>query len=586
MNALRKVDVMLRFKVENQKLALFSKNKVIADSRLYLHCKFEFSHDWDGCVKTAQIMRTDSEEPPYEIDLIDNEIIGIRFPTPVLESEGTFTISLHGSNAATGTFITTNDTIIPIYPSGYVEGVTPVPAFIPPDTYVKTVDGAGGVFRIEVIDGSLKFYNGTEYLEVPGRVELRSYEGEVQWKYAESAVWTDLISVLDLSGATFIPSISDGVLSWTNNQGLENPAPLYIVGQKGDKGDKGDTGLQGLPGTDGQNGLTPNFIIGDVVTGLPGTDVNVEISGAAPNYELEFTIPRGEKGPAGDGTGDMTASVYDPTGKSQDIFAYSDSKAYTHPLKHSADIIEDGTTNKAYTATEKTKLSGIAIGAEVNVNPDWNAVSGKEQILNKPDVYTKTEVNNIVSAVYKYKGSVANYAALPSVSLTIGDVYNCLDTGINYAWDGTGWDDIGGVEELATASNNGLISKEDFAKLLNIDANANNYVHPTSHSISEITDLSTTLNNKAAKAASVSATLTAAGWTGDSAPYSQTVTVSGITATNNAIMNLSPSVTQTQFEAGIVANLIVSAQAVNSITVTAFGAKPTVDVPIGVVILG
>ena len=393
----------------------------------------------------------------------------------------------------------------------------------------------------------MKFYNGTEYLEVPGRVELRSYEGEVQWKYAESAVWTDLISVLDLSGATFIPSISDGVLSWTNNQGLENPAPLYIVGQKGDKGDKGDTGLQGLPGTDGQNGLTPNFIIGDVVTGLPGTDVNVEISGATPNYELEFTIPRGEKGPAGDGTGDMTVSVYDPTGKSQDIFAYADSKA---------------------------------------VNADWNAVSGNAQILNKPDVYTKTEVNNIVSAVYKYKGSVANYAALPSQNMTIGDVYNCLDTGINYAWDGTGWDDIGGVEALATASNNGLISKEDFAKLLNIDANANNYVHPTSHSISEITDLSTTLNNKAAKVTSVNATLTSAGWTGDSAPYSQTVTVSGITAANNAIMNLSPSVTQTQFEAGIAANIIVSAQAVNSITVTAFGDKPTVDVPIGVVILG
>lgn len=33
---------------------------------------------------------------------------------------------------------------------------------------------------------------------------------------------------------------------------------------------------------------------------------------------------------------------------------------------------------------EKDKLTGIQTGAEVNVNPDWNAVSGDGQILNKP----------------------------------------------------------------------------------------------------------------------------------------------------------------------------------------------------------
>lgn len=36
--------------------------------------------------------------------------------------------------------------------------------------------------------------------------------------------------------------------------------------------------------------------------------------------------------------------------------------------KLSADLISDGTTNKAYTATEQSKLSGIAAGAEVNQN--------------------------------------------------------------------------------------------------------------------------------------------------------------------------------------------------------------------------
>ena len=45
-----------------------------------------------------------------------------------------------------------------------------------------------------------------------------------------------------------------------------------------------------------------------------------------------------------------------------------------------------GATSNDYTTTEKNKLAGIAEGAEVNVNADWNAVSGDAQILNKPTI--------------------------------------------------------------------------------------------------------------------------------------------------------------------------------------------------------
>jgi hypothetical protein len=38
--------------------------------------------------------------------------------------------------------------------------------------------------------------------------------------------------------------------------------------------------------------------------------------------------------------------------------------------------------------TDKSKLDGIASGAEVNVNADWNATSGDAQILNKPTLGT------------------------------------------------------------------------------------------------------------------------------------------------------------------------------------------------------
>jgi hypothetical protein len=49
-------------------------------------------------------------------------------------------------------------------------------------------------------------------------------------------------------------------------------------------------------------------------------------------------------------------------------------------------IVGKGLSTEDYTTTEKNKLAGIAIGAEVNVNADWNAVSGDAQILNKPTI--------------------------------------------------------------------------------------------------------------------------------------------------------------------------------------------------------
>ena len=76
---------------------------------------------------------------------------------------------------------------------------------------------------------------------------------------------------------------------------------------------------------------------------------------------------------------------------------------YVHPTTHSADIIVDGTTNKVYTATEKTKLAGIAEGAEVNVQSDWLSTDGDSLILNKPyvsDIEKRTITGALSSASY------------------------------------------------------------------------------------------------------------------------------------------------------------------------------------------
>lgn len=53
------------------------------------------------------------------------------------------------------------------------------------------------------------------------------------------------------NGATFYPSVGEnGDLSWSNDKGLENPAPVNIKGPKGDRGESGADGHTPVKGTD------------------------------------------------------------------------------------------------------------------------------------------------------------------------------------------------------------------------------------------------------------------------------------------------------------------------------------------------
>lgn len=88
------------------------------------------------------------------------------------------------------------------------------------------------------------------------------------------------------------------------------------------------------------------------------------------------------------------------------------------------------------------------------------------------DAYTKTEVDNKVASVYKFQGSVANYAALPSTGLVAGYVYNAIDTGVNWGWTGTEWDALGAVYSEATTTTAGLMSAADKTKLNGIATGA------------------------------------------------------------------------------------------------------------------
>ena len=141
-------------------------------------------------------------------------------------------------------------------------------------------------------------------------------------------------------------------------------------------------------------GDTPHLTIGEVTEGphaiatITGTDANPILNLTLPNANVPTKLSQltDDIGVAG-------------KANSADLAAVATSGSYTDlgdkpyiPVKTS-DLTNDSNyavdsnyvhTDNNYTTAEKNKLSGIAAGAEVNVNADWNANSGDAQILNKP----------------------------------------------------------------------------------------------------------------------------------------------------------------------------------------------------------
>lgn len=86
--------------------------------------------------------------------------------------------------------------------------------------------------------------------------------------------------------------------------------------------------------------------------------------------------------------------------------------------------------------------------------------------------YNKSQVDSKFTSVYIFKGSVDSVEDLPTEGNVIGDVWNVRKNDTNYAWTSEGWDALGGTAELVSLTSNGLMSKEDFAKLQGIEAGA------------------------------------------------------------------------------------------------------------------
>lgn len=91
--------------------------------------------------------------------------------------------------------------------------------------------------------------------------------------------------------------------------------------------------------------------------------------------------------------------------------------------------------------------------------------SGAIEWIDIPDVYTKAEIDGMLSGAYHYKGTYTDLSALNAAvtAPSEGDVYNLsapaesdvdrhgvkIKPGDNVAWDGTGWDVLGGTNDMS-----------------------------------------------------------------------------------------------------------------------------------------
>lgn len=137
---------------------------------------------------------------------------------------------------------------------------------------------------------------------------------------------------------------------------------------------------------------------------------------------------------------------------------------YVHPGYTAQDsglykITVDATGHvSAVTAVAKGDITALGIPS---TNTTYNdATQGTHGLMSTADkkkldgfgAASTYALKSDITAMYRYKGSVASYDKLPTSGQTIGDVYDVGD-GMNYAWNGEKWDGLGQVFTIDAIQN-------------------------------------------------------------------------------------------------------------------------------------
>lgn len=182
--------------------------------------------------------------------------------------------------------------------------------------------------------------------------------------------------------------------------------------------------------------------------------------------------------------------------------------------------------------------------------------------------YTETETNDTFATKAELQGTVLGQ--IPDNSLTESKMDNSMK---KQSGGVAKYDDVGDVSTLTTTAKTVVGAINESANII------------STVSLS-VNTLSTTVNGKSSKSTLTTATLSAASWTGSEAPYIYTLAVAGVTTTSVQEILPTTNITTVQIAALLAATIQDGGQSANSITLKAWGTKPTVDIPIRIVLRG
>lgn len=191
--------------------------------------------------------------------------------------------------------------------------------------------------------------------------------------------------------------------------------------------------------------------------------------------------------------------------------------------------------NGLMAAADKTKLDGVATGANNYTHPNSGATAGTYRSVTVDAAGHVTAGSNPTVTVAQ-GGTGATTVAAARNALGLGNTAGAVPV----ANGGTG------ATNAATARTN---------------------LGAAAASVSSEGNLSTT-------------------WTGTEAPFTQTVNVTGVTATNNIMVSIGSSATPEQMEAWGAGQIMATGQGAGTVTFTAMGTAPEIAIPYVVVILG
>lgn len=239
-----------------------------------------------------------------------------------------------------------------------------------------------GQIWVDLSDGSFWVSTGSTWspVDIQGPVGPEGPQGETGTAGATGATGT--------TGATGSPGADGGT------------GPTGLTGPKGDKGDTGDTGATGPAGS-------------TTIAGISG--LQTALDGKQP-LDSDLTALAALTTPATKLSGIATGATANDTDANLKARA-------NHTGTQSADTLTDGTTNKAFLATERTKLTAIT-GTNTGDQTSVTGNAGTATALATARTINGVSFNGTADIVIKPRVGTTASSATPSIDMSLYEQYN------------------------------------------------------------------------------------------------------------------------------------------------------------------